>query len=165
MFVFGAVAKNIKEFNFIKETTLILNQSEIQDAIIDFIQDRLFNKGETSDGTILKTDNAFGSAVYGSFTLKSKQSKGQKTNNVTLKDTGDFYRSFKVEAQKAFIAITADFEKEDGNIQENFTSQYGSEKSFEEAILDLNDKEKSIIAERILLPDLIKRFTNKSLKF
>ena len=164
MYVFGQVAKNIKGFNFHEETKQILNQDYIQEVIIDFIQKRLYSKGETADGTILKTDKAtFGS--YSTYTEILKEKKNQITSNVTLKDSGKFYKSFKVEAQKAFIKISADFEKKNGNMQENFTSQYSNTKAFEDAIIDLNDKEKSIIVEKILLPDLIKRFLNKSLKY
>ena len=45
---------------------------------------------------------------YSPYTVMLKKEKGQITDHVTLKDTGEFYRSFKTYWDKSEIVITAD---------------------------------------------------------
>lgn len=77
--------------------------------------DQLFDKGIDSLNKSL--------GKYTSFTIELKKAKGQKTSNITLKDTGDFYRSFKVEATKDSIKINANPIKEDNNLFDDFGAE------------------------------------------
>jgi hypothetical protein len=60
----------------------------------------------------------------------------QRNENVTLKDTGKFYDSLKVENNLFGFEINADFR----NIHENFTKLY-NEAEFEREISSLNEAE------------------------
>jgi hypothetical protein len=64
-----------------------------------------------------------------------KRKKGQPTDRVTLKDTGDFYSSFQVLPFKGGFIIDADPIKEDTNLFD----RYG------EDILGLNDENLQLI--------------------
>lgn len=55
-------------------------------------QEQLYKRGIDSTGTPL--DKIGG--VYARETVRIKQEKGQEADFVTLKDTGEFYRSFRV---------------------------------------------------------------------
>jgi len=45
------------------------------------------------------------SPSYSEGTKKAKKKKGQPTNRVTLKDTGDFHKSIKAKAEREFVLI------------------------------------------------------------
>jgi hypothetical protein len=87
--------------------------------IIDRNQEQLYDKGITARGTIIKTYKSGKGFPYSPYTVAQKAIKGQKVNIVTLKDTGDFYKSFKVKVEESYLEIDAEFEKSNGNIGEN----------------------------------------------
>ena len=61
-----------------------------QDAVLKYnTEEQLFKKGERSDGLKLKPS-------YADSTKRYKRRKGQRISNVTLKDSGDFYKSIRV---------------------------------------------------------------------
>jgi pectin methylesterase-like acyl-CoA thioesterase len=78
--------------------------------------DQLFDKGIDSLNKSL--------GKYANTTIELyKKPKGQKYSNITLKDTGDFYRSFKVEVTKDSIKINANPIKEDNNLFDDFGAE------------------------------------------
>tara|TARA_R110001606_G_scaffold21019_1_gene74613 strand:- start:114 stop:560 length:447 start_codon:yes stop_codon:yes gene_type:complete len=75
--------------------------------------DQLFDRGIDSLNKSL--------GKYSDVTVENyKKPKGQKFSNITLKDTGDFYKSFKVELTKTSIRISANPIKEDNNLFDDF---------------------------------------------
>jgi hypothetical protein len=88
---------------------------------------QLYELGEDSTGKSL--------GKYTPFTISEKRKKGQPTDRVTLKDTGDFYSSFQVLPFKGGFIIDADPIKEDTNLFD----RYG------EDILGLNDENLQLI--------------------
>ena len=92
----------------------------VQKTMIEFNQDQL-QGGRDALG---KTINTIGGTPYRAYTIKIRKSKGLPTNIVTLKDTGDFYKTFRVVFISEGYEITADFEKEDGSILDNFLSSF-----------------------------------------
>jgi len=93
---------------------------------------------EQTNGQMFKGEDANGKQFVPSYALSTKvvkKKKGQPTNRVTLKDTGDLYDSIKVEAKTTEFIISANVEyfkylvtKYDQNIilglQEDFLEQY-----------------------------------------
>jgi len=77
---------------------------------------QLFELGEDSTGTKLSQIGG----DYSPFTVQEKQRKGQPTNRITLKDTGDFYRSFNVVPFKGGFRIEADTIKDGEDLQESW---------------------------------------------
>lgn len=98
----------------------VFKQSEVKGTMIEFNQDQL-QDGTDALGQVIST---IGGSPYRAKTVIIKRKKGQPTNKVTLKDTGEFYQTFKVVFVKDGYEITADFQKGDENILDNFGSQY-----------------------------------------
>lgn len=130
----------------------VLKLNEIQQALIDIIQTRLYEKGTTAEGEKLRTDFAKSSnkrlkgekGFYSKNTERIKKGKGQTIDRVTLKDTGEFYESFKT-TFKTDLDVSADFR----DIYLNFQDSFNSENEFEQAILDISDEEKEILFDKM----------------
>ena len=91
-----------------------LNQAQLQDGI-DSTDTRLWDIG----------------GGYAPFTIEIKQQKGQRTDEVTLRDTGDFYDSMTVYVDRnGEFVIDADFIKDGTDLR----SDWGNN------ILGLNDE-------------------------
>lgn len=65
-------------------------------------QNQLYDKGINADGVSI-----WSYRPYSQYTIREKQRKGQPHNRVTLKDTGDFYGSFNVMADKSQFEVFA----------------------------------------------------------
>jgi len=105
-------------------------------------EDQLFKKGEDALGNEITPE-------YTPFTVELKQAKGQPTDRVTLKDTGDFYKSFLAHVDNSGdIIISADPIKidEQTGLETNLTIKYGRE------IIGLNQHSLDILNEKIILP-------------
>lgn len=64
---------------------------ENEDVILDLnTEDQLFEKGITADGQKIADKDP-----YTPFTVRIKRQKGQPTERVTLRDSGDFHGSFR----------------------------------------------------------------------
>jgi len=105
--------------------------SNIRELIINLNQEQLYNLGEDSEGKSLGT--------YAPSTVMIKQAQGVPTDRITLRDTGDFYSSFKVFYSNGEILIDADGQKDDTNL----FAEYG------EDILGLNDANMSIFVDEV----------------
>jgi hypothetical protein len=116
--------------------------AEVQNTMIEFNQDQL-QDGTDALGQAIVT---IGGSPYRPFTLKIKRAKGQPTNKVTLEDTGDFYKTFKVKINKNSYEITANFEKQDGSILDNFSNRYD--------FLGLDNESAIELAEEVIIPRL-----------
>jgi len=99
------VALEGKEDDIIEEIT---KQKETQEFLIFVLQEQLFQTGEDGKGVPI--------GMYSPFTIAIKKRKGQPTDRVTLKDTGDFYRSYVIIPFNGGFTIDADGEKEDKNL-------------------------------------------------
>lgn len=121
----------LKSLNLKDLTIQILNSKEIVDLVIGMQQDRLFNLGEDSKGESLGS--------YSPFTVIIKESKGQKTTNITLRDTGAFYDSMTFEVTKTQVIFDADGQKDDSNLFDDFGID----------ILGLNDFDRNRLIETV----------------
>jgi hypothetical protein len=85
-----------------------------------------FNQDQLQDGkdALGQAINTIGGSPYRPYTVVIRKSKGLPTNRVTLKDTGDFYKTFKVVILNDGYEITANFDKPDGSILDNFSSSF-----------------------------------------
>jgi hypothetical protein len=85
----------------------LLKEKELRNYILDLNRiDQLFNQGIDSKGQSLGEYAA--STILGTSKFKGKIEKGQPTDRVTLKDTGDFYKSFDILFEDDGFEITAD---------------------------------------------------------
>jgi hypothetical protein len=139
--------------NFEKILFEIFDSGIVTDETIKTIQDRLYKKGIDAEGNVLKTDKATFD-FYSPSTIGIKKAKNQRTKNVTLNDSGDFYKSFDSFLTKKGFYLKADFQK-DNHIFDNFTSMYNSPLDFENAILNLTEQEKQDYIILNILPEFI----------
>lgn len=92
---------NVKALTDEKLWMFALNDRFTQDEIIRLNTiDQLFDQGIDSMGASL--------GIYQPFTIAIKRRKGQPTDRVTLKDEGDFYKSFVVIVNSDSFDIEAD---------------------------------------------------------
>ena len=88
-------------------------------------------------------------APYSPVTIAIKEAKGQPTNRVTLRDTGDFEASFYLEVgDKQFEIKASDFKTED------LIKKYGRQ------ILGLTDENIAALIWQYIFPDLMKKAKN-----
>jgi hypothetical protein len=117
--------KAIRLLNIIKSLSVdklvykITSNTETKELIIRLNTDEQLFKGIDSTGRDL--DSIGGS--YSPLTIEKKKDKGQPYDRVTLKDTGAFYESFKVNPYKGGFSISADAIKD----QDDLTKEWGDE--------------------------------------
>ncbi len=115
---------------------------ETAETIADFNRKQLF-AGIRSTGTEIKP-------AYAPVTVLIKDQKGQPTDRVTLKDTGDFYDSIDVDANSQTYELVANDAKAD-----QLMDKYGNR------ILGLTKESRSEYVNYTLFPALKDRITRK----
>jgi hypothetical protein len=95
--------KRIDELEKVIYPTIQRTVNRNKGDIIDQQTDGQMYKGEDSKGMQFVPSYAFS-------TIQSKKRKGQPTNRVTLKDTGDLYKSINVDAKTTEFIISANVE-------------------------------------------------------
>lgn len=86
-------AKQLNENSLLIE---LFQSNEFRLFLIETNKNQLYRFGIDNNEKKLKSDYARFGQVYADSTINRKQSLGQPTDRVTLKDTGDFYNSFEV---------------------------------------------------------------------
>lgn len=95
----------------------IASEKEVKDLVI-----RLNTQGEKTSQLFELGEDSLGDNLgsYSPFTIEKKKKKGQPTNRITLKDTGEFYSSFNVVPYRGGFTIKANPIKEDSNLYDDF---------------------------------------------
>ena len=141
--------KVLFEWDLISLLDEVFSQSDVQDEMIQFNQDQL-QEGKDALGQTIST---IGGSPYRPYTIIIKRAKNQPTNKVTLFDTGEFYETFKVRFVKDGYEIIADFQKPDGDIRDNFSSQYD--------FLGLDDESLTELVMEVIYPRLARLIKTK----
>jgi hypothetical protein len=141
------------------------NDRFMRDYIIKTIQQRLYFLGQTADNRFLRTDLAYGQNVYARRTIKIKRDNRppDPTNRVTLKDTGNFYKSFSINANIKAVNTNANFFKHDKELSKMvhifdnfFIFSKNNKKAFIDNILSMTLNEKLRLKSNFVVPSLIK---------
>jgi hypothetical protein len=116
--------KPIFDINMNDVIKVIMSYEEVKKSIIEYNQSQLQEGLDSHDKRIVTTSakNQGMGEVYSSYTIKIKSRRGQDTENVTLEDSGDFYNSMLVKISDDNVEVIADFNKPDGNINDNFNA-------------------------------------------
>ena len=95
----------------------IASQKEVKDLVI-----RLNTQGEKTSQLFELGEDSLGGSLgsYSPFTVEQKKKRGQPTNRITLKDTGELYNSFNVVPYRGGFTIKANPIKEDNNLYDDF---------------------------------------------
>jgi len=112
---FKRLLDNVNKLNINDIFFSLWKDNRVQNYIIDLNTEgeqtsQLYNLGIDSEGNSLGT--------YSPYTIQFKIEKGQRFDHVTLKDTGDFYETFKVKPSKKGFEIIANPNKDDDNLFE-----------------------------------------------
>ena len=93
----------LRKFEAILESCLEDTVRSLEATIVDYVaQKQLYEEGIEGRGIEIMSY-----APYSPRTIKNKIRKGQPTNRVTLRDTGDFHRSFRVAFEPGGFRIEA----------------------------------------------------------
>ena len=126
-----------KAYEKLPQTTI--NQAaKYEPEIIDLNTDQLFSGLDANGNPV--TPN------YSTLTISIKRQKGQPTNRVTLRDTGEFYRDFEVRFFNDYFAIFSNDDK-----TEKLERKYGKD------IFGLTNQNILEVAE-LVKPDLQETF-------
>jgi len=112
------LSERVKSFSIVNAIEKAFSTSIVKNETLKLNREQL-NEGKGAKGQQLRTDKSIYPNVYTPFTIAVKQKKGQPFNKVTLKDTGKFHSSLKVEPFPGHAAITGDTAKPDGDMEEN----------------------------------------------
>lgn len=111
--------------NFLKATsekelmTALFRDKSFRKLIIDLnTEEQLFEQGVDSKGR--KLGNYSIATIEGTRNFLGKKQKGQRFDHITLKDTGAFYKSFSVSMEGTSFKITADGDKGDTNLFQEY---------------------------------------------
>lgn len=118
--------------------TIVLNN---EGQLLKTVKLRLFQKSLDANLVSLGT--------YSPITKARKKNKGQVSNRVTLRDTGDFYNSMFIDFKKSEIVVDATDPKA-GQLMDI----YG------EAILGLAEFEQAQFIDSVLEPEIYKKINN-----
>lgn len=139
---FKNLAYRLRKFKDILKEELqqiILNhEHEILSMIAE---DQMYNRGIAGKNTEITPG-------YKISTIKRKKKKGQRTDHVTLKDTGLFYNKMYVEYDENGFFITSDTQ-----YTQYLIKKYGS------AIFRLTNENLNIIIKEYIRPDLQQKLT------
>lgn len=99
--------------------TFLFQNVEFRNLIIQLnTKSQLFQQGIDSQG--IKLSEYTRNNGYSNYTKAIKEAKGQPTNRITLNDTGEFYKSFRVQRDGNSIKIVANPIKDDTNLFEEW---------------------------------------------
>ena len=137
-------AKAIKRLNEKQLLRLLFFNKELQAFVLDLNRiEQLYKRGIDSEGVTLETIGG----AYSDLTVAIKQTKGQPTDRVTLKDTGDFYESFQLIVKGNMIEIDADPIKEGVSLEVRWGSDIIG--LSENSLMKLIEKLKPLIIDEI----------------
>ena len=114
---FEQLSNNISGFDL--DHYLELWFDDNTEFIADLNRQRLLEEGTDVEGKEIRTFKAEQGEVYSAFTIGMKNQSGQPTDKVTLFDTGEFHKSFKVDSNKKGFIIEGEDEKDEGKISDN----------------------------------------------
>lgn len=137
------VERNLNDGSYTRKA---LEQS--QQKIVELNVEQLYEYGENSLGVRIDTYRP-----YTPYTISIKQEKGQPYDRVTLRDTGDFHRSFGVVFEPTGFYITATDHK-----TQELIDKYGPE------IFGLTEINRQTITTNYVVPVVIKEIKREIFK-
>ena len=112
-----AALKKVSRMNSFTAFQVVFNTPTVKNMVIEMnTQEQLYDKGIGSDGVSLESIGG----EYSFVTKDIKSSSGQRYDHVTLNDTGDFYKSWRVSIMGEVIFIEADIIKDGDDLQQRW---------------------------------------------
>lgn len=108
----------VNNISILKSIEAAFNSSSVKTKAKDLNRSQL-NEGKGAKGETLSTYKSVAPDVYALYTVTLKKMFNQPHNKVTLKDSGEFHKSFKLIPFADHAIIGADTKKSDGDMNEN----------------------------------------------
>jgi len=169
---FANIAESF-DFDFDRFLKKVFTLNKVKQFIVDAIWGDIYLTGKIGKKqTELVTNTALNqkrfAGSYSDTTVEIKESKGQKTKNVTLSDTGALKFSTKVKSHQKYAEIKAEFKKKDGDgdgdedetVFDNFSQSFGSRDEFENQVLELTEQRFEELLEKYILDELTYEIEN-----
>jgi hypothetical protein len=165
MFIFGNIAKDLKNIakvlNSVSREVYLLPDTEF--FLIQTLKERLYKKGVDKNEIQIRTDKSFLPEsvykVYARSTEKRKIYKGLPFTNVSLFQSGNFYKSMGLMVLAKSYKINANFIKNNKlHISRNFKKTYKTKKHFELSILSMTKNETGVFVKTYFTPKFNKQF-------
>jgi len=142
MSVVGRFKRKLKQLEDSINVTIKKTIDSNKPVLIDMnTKDQLFKKGQDALSVKLVPS-------YAKTTIRIKKKKGQKTSNVTLKDSGDFYGGITIETTTTQLVFNTDVD------YYIWLAKYYNTG----AILGLNEENRKKLITKYILPNLEKNF-------
>ena len=106
---FIRVAKNARKLNRNSILRQVFEDQDIRDDVTNLNKEQMFEQGIDSEGDSL--------GEYSPATIQIKSEKGQRTDHITLRDTGEFHDSIRVSAERNSFVFRADMVKPDVDLE------------------------------------------------
>lgn len=132
------ICKNTKALNRDVIFKKVFDNKGVQQQVVDLNQSQMFDDGVDAKGESL--------GQYSPFTIALKEKKGQRIDHITLKDTGEFYGSMKVKAQRDEIIVSADMKKPDTDLEVIYPNALGLN---EKSLSEIRDFTKPLFIEEV----------------
>ncbi len=128
----------------------------LNDVIIELNQVEQLSEGIDALDQRIKTISAEeqgAGEVYGAFAIQERQAEGLQTENVDLKFTGEFWKTFKIVKVAQGWEIQANFNIHGEDIRDNFDSSYD--------FTGLTPENLEFLVHQYVLPRLEKRIKER----
>lgn len=145
------LATRLGSIDINKNLDALFSTAKYDKFIPDMIRERLWEQGIYSTGQPIKTYSATAGNVYSAYTIEGtesyegKKAKNQPYDRVTLRDTGDFYRSFTLQPKSTYAVVAYDENKPDGKVSDNVDL---------DNVFNLSPGEMTALREEVI-PDMI----------
>jgi hypothetical protein len=100
-------------------TKAVITHNQVRKFIKDANRLQLWKHGVDREGRVIRTYRSVRPNVYARSTIRIKKHTRQPYNRVTLRQTGAFYRSFRLKVYSTAWTITARFQKRRGSISDH----------------------------------------------
>lgn len=132
------ICNNTKALNRDVIFKKVFDNKGVQQQVVDLNQSQMYDDGVDSKGDSL--------GKYSPFTIALKEKKGQRIDHITLKDTGEFYGSMQVKAQRDEIIVSADMKKPDTDLEVIYPNALGLN---EKSLSEIRDFTKPLFIEEV----------------
>lgn len=119
--------ENALLFDFDDVLDRVMNKPSVRKEIIELNQSEQLSEGidakDQKIRTISASEQGLGN-VYSTFTIRERKKSGLQTNNVDLRDSGQFWTTFKVVKVSEGWEVIADYNIHGEDIEENFDRKF-----------------------------------------
>lgn len=149
----GSLSKlrnRLKNVNANSILSQVFKDRDLRDEVVRLnTEEQMYEEGVDSEG---KSLGQYAPITVSFFKPKAAlEGRDGRTDHITLKDTGEFYRSFNTRVEKDGIVIVADAIKEDTDLTQIYPALLGlTNESLNSLIPDIREAAASVLRSKIV---------------